>query len=432
MNDFLCKLPEHLLRELFREWLVIIKDISAIDLALCSGLTRDYLMRIISESSMRYPLDSHDIFFSNSFLLWLMERRLFVNALYIDDYDKQQLFDFKVVLNNISPSIININHSSCVSTRLSKKNEIKSKMRDIFNRIENICFCFENELFKIHKQLSRICTNLKELSFYGSVNDTALYSILEPNSYCLTKLELLNCFEIELINLPNTLFKNIETLIIYQCANVKDFGWNMMSNGLTNLKNLTFRPCSSNKLRSLSNLIHLKYFAFEFDDFEDFLEFGDLSEILFPKYLDKLIIMNPQIDLQLQTLFSNNLHNLKHLEIIGGDTYSSFVSSPLFPQSLASLDISLLNIQFSMAAMIQMFSVKYNMFSLTKDGIAKVILPSSLTSLFIPALRGFDENSIIEILSNNNLSNLIALELICVDTRKNIIFPNWYDVVQRL
>eukprot|EP01038_Epipyxis_sp_PR26KG_P012921 gene12921-17318_t len=427
----LFKLPEHIMCQLLFEWLLI-TDISLMDVALCChGNTRAFLLRIISDFSRLHPLNSCCVSFTVCDWSWLVQRRYFVKQLNVDTDEDSH--NFSLLMDYCKPSMNNfINQNNPII-------ETNNTSYDVLNRVENITFCYNfpwylddmskmmiEMKFRAYNNLSVFCTNLKSISFDGfNIDDHNLSSLLESNSHCLTQLTLIRCFDITGMNVLPLLLTNIKELKIQYCASLNEEGWKLMSIGLKNLTRLTFHPLPLEMLRNtISSFVYLSYLEFEFD--EGAFEEEDFSGIIFPENLDYLSVSfgeNYLKESQLKALFSNNLHNLKQLSMSGGqfqtvgnanNPLNTFNSAPSLPQTLTSLDLSNFSIKFSMAAILQLFQV-----------IAKFILPSSLTELNMSSLHVVDNNSMIAMLSNNNLSNLKRLD---ISYNSNIIKDSFSSV----
>eukprot|EP01038_Epipyxis_sp_PR26KG_P016029 gene16029-21755_t len=350
----LCKIPEYMLCELFCVWLLI-TDISVLDVTLCSHAhTREYLLGIISKSSIHRPLNSCDVSFTSCYWSWLVQRRFFVKQLNVE---YKELLNFCFVLDNCNPSTIKIINQNTIRRTMTENNDMNF---DILNRVENISFgskypsndniIIEMEL-KACNNLYLICTNLKSVSFDEfNICDNSLSSLLQSNSHYLTQITLIGCYDITGMNVLPSLLTNVIELNIYDCKSLNEDGWQLMSIGLKNLTRLTFYSFSVRMLRNtISSFIHLSYLEFRFagghseweeDDEEE--EELDFSGIIFPENLAYLRVSFGDIsmnELHLKALFSNNLHNLKELAINGGrDLDNIFNSVPALPQSLTSLD----------------------------------------------------------------------------------------------
>ena len=231
----LCKLPEQMLCQLFYEWLLI-TDLSVMDVALCChGYTRENFLRIISEFSMRHPLNCCGlryyprnfcgISFTSSYWSWLVERRFLVKQLNVRSLD-EELFNFTFVVSKCNQSF-----NKKVINRYTPRTVIENNNMNyiILNHVENISFCNQylnstKTMMDIdYNSLSRIFTNLKSITFVGfNIYDTNLSSLLESNSHSLTKLILLSCNDIT--------------------------GINVLSLSLTNLKEFTFFSNSTNSI----------------------------------------------------------------------------------------------------------------------------------------------------------------------------------------
>jgi hypothetical protein len=104
MTFNMSNLPEHILCQLFCDWLLI-SDISKMDVALCChGFTREYLIKFISESSMLSPIKSCEIYFTLHYWLWLVKRKLFIKQLDISA-GAEERNNFSFIVKNSHSSI---------------------------------------------------------------------------------------------------------------------------------------------------------------------------------------------------------------------------------------------------------------------------------------------------------------------------------------
>eukprot|EP01038_Epipyxis_sp_PR26KG_P007439 gene7439-10135_t len=388
------------------------------DVALCChGNTREKLLRIISEFSMRHPLNCGGLryyracgmSFTSSYWSWLVERRFLVKQLNVGSLD-EELLNFILVVSNCNPSI-----NKKVINRYTLRTVIENNNMNyiLLNHLENISFCNQNSnatktMMDIdYNSLSLICTNLKSITFVGfNICDSNLSSLLESNSHSLTQLILLSCNDITGINVLSLSLTNLKELKIEDCKKLKEDGWKSMSIGLTNLTHLTILSISVKMLRNtISSFAYLSYLKFNFSLGEGLV---DYSGIVFPENLDDLWVYlgdNVINESQFKALFSNDLHNLKQLTVSDGYNFSNNINSaPYLPQSLTSLDMSLISFNFSMAGLKLV----------TQETIANLILPSSLTHLNLRNsndMGNIDNNTIITMLSNNNLSKLSQLSI---------------------
>eukprot|EP01038_Epipyxis_sp_PR26KG_P015459 gene15459-20857_t len=398
MDYILRKLPEHILGQLFCEWLLI-TDISVLDCALCCHNInqRHLLLRIISESSARYPLYSHRFIISPSYWSWLVNRRFCVKQLY---FGNDQLFSFDLFWNYFNQSE---NDNGWISSNLNKQQLDLNMNYKLLNFIENITFdsVYNNRFLELSnwKMFFRLCTNLRSLSLERlKINDDSLSSILETSSHYLTQLILIKCDDIIGTNeVLSSSLTNIKELKIVDCVNLKADGWNIMLMGLTNLISLTIHYLSVTMLRSMSNLFLLRSLTFQL--INDFNVNNSLSGIIFPEYLSHLSVSFTRYtqlnELDLQNFFANELRNVTYLELIRDGYIQNFNSAPSLPEKLTTLDISKFSINFSMA-----------------EVVANLIFPSSLTELDMSHLNDdIDEDCIKAMLSNNNLPNLTRLDI---------------------
>eukprot|EP01038_Epipyxis_sp_PR26KG_P013593 gene13593-18243_t len=393
----LCKLPDHILYQLFGEWLSII-DVSGLDCALCCNnhSVREQFLRIISETSMHYPLNSSSIPLSPSYWSWLVKRNFSVKEL-----EFRELYNLTVVFGKklINPSEINqivvLEKERDYSTTTSNNNNQLSDLclsYTVLNRVEDISITTDHHysfsIDEIYKTLSLVCTNLKSLSMTRlNIDDDCLSCILESNKHCLSKLALSNCNRIRGINILPSLLENINELKIHKCGKLKEQGWNIILSGLKNLKALNFYSSFSgvsglrNTISYLKNLKTLE-FSLEFNVFEDF------SGMIFPQTLNYLSVEfgNTINEIQFKALFINNLPNtLKYLELGGISEYISEdgfdYAPPSLPKGLTSLNLSKF-LSFSNMAILQLFELKIGALKLvTKEAIANLVLSSSLTEL---------------------------------------------------
>eukprot|EP01038_Epipyxis_sp_PR26KG_P014426 gene14426-19359_t len=398
MEYILCKLPEYILCELFCKWLYV-TDISALDCALCcrNNFAREHIWRIISESSNHIPLNSSCIRnISVSYWFWILSREVFVNIVHFNDAN------MVITLIDFDPSVV-----KKITERLpiSKDEKDMKKSFKVLNRVEEVYLgtTYSDLRLKIYNNLAIVFTNLKRLKFERcNITDVELSSILETNRNSLTKLALIKCGDITGINLLPSLFTNIKELEIVYCG-LTDNGWNTVVSGLNNMTRLKLhRSNDMDKGKYLSNLSHLTSLDFTVDDTRGSVDY--FSELI-PQTLHNLTLMITCTETQfkqthLKQLFAKSFNSLKHLVIKSMFTKTIFPSSlfgsapVLFTPNLTAFDLSGFKIRLTMPAILQLFSANLSMLNMSgwRFDIA-------------------NSNSLITMLSNNNLSNLSLLIL---------------------
>eukprot|EP01038_Epipyxis_sp_PR26KG_P005804 gene5804-8010_t len=387
MDLILCGLPEHILCQLFCDWLTI-NDISILDCALCChSISRTYLLRIISESSHAFPINSIGVQFSLSYWLWLINRKIYINALVMEGEGlmlDDLIHNIHILENNTNKN----NNEALVMTIMNVKVPLIDCI-SILNRIESfrLTETYYGQVVTLILNLSSYCTNLKSLTLdtYHFFADThhnyasSLTAILDANTHCLTELSLINISHNEEIVLTHhpLLLSNINNLKLDKNDTLEDNIWLSISNCLINLTSLSLRLVSVALWRkSSSNLKKLKYLEISFDN--DLEEDDDLNG-LFPSCL---------ISLDLNW-------NFKVYEVKQMENLLSFL--PLI--NLKELSINQQNICYPPHLT---FSIK---------------IPPTLTSidclmrLKMACVNVIDDNTIAEILANNNFSNLKLLNL---------------------
>eukprot|EP01038_Epipyxis_sp_PR26KG_P009113 gene9113-12292_t len=382
MDCILCKLPEDILCLLLCNWLVI-NDVHILDQTLgCNKYVQEHLLKFISKSSIHYPVAGTLDVIKWS---WLIGRQIYLKEMHLGNKLDAYIFNIIFFGNNtdiLISKLIQMNSTRNVNNINNNMIEPFLKMsRKLLNHLDEIFFSdIQNEYPNIlidevfYINLSERCTNLKSIHFESiNVNDADISYILEANKHCLTKLSLQNCDKIEGIHISPTLLTNIKELSICDCETFwYDDAFHSMSIGLGNLTTFKYGPISFVLLRQIVlNLVHLKSLDIELNDDEDEL-IDDFTGIIFPSNLNHLCLVFGQHDLnetKIKTLFLKNLNYLKYLTL--------------------KLDGELI----------------------TKEDVSKIILPSSLTSLYLENINDLDDNSIIDMLSINNLSNLAFLSL---------------------
>eukprot|EP01038_Epipyxis_sp_PR26KG_P013022 gene13022-17454_t len=363
---------------------------------------------MISKFSMRCPLNASLVTFSLPYWSWLVERNFLVKSLIFRD--KNDIDNLNALLRNLNQSKINriatshqeSNSSTVIINNFGKQTFLQKSLK-ILNCVDAIYFyssCRSISLgVEMCKSLSLVCTNLKSILIQGfNINDYILSSILF-GSNCLSNVTLQQCQNITGMNVLPSLLKNITELKILDCTSLRVDGWNMMLMGLTNLTSLTFHSIFSVSMlrNTLLNIVQLKYLSFSLIS----EEMDDLSGLIFPQNLKVLEASYTSFEMQkiqVQTLFSNSLPDkLEYLSIKSKCQFQLFVSVPPLPQGLVSLDLSQCSIKFSN--------------NVTKETIAKLILPSNLKELNLSYSEDLDDYSIKAMMSNNNLSDLIKLDI---------------------
>eukprot|EP01038_Epipyxis_sp_PR26KG_P016766 gene16766-22943_t len=359
---FLFRLPEHVLCQMFCDWLTI-TDLSFLDRAfLCSSnFSRNNLLKIISESSMQSPIHSNNLLFSPCLLAWLNDRKFCVK--HLEFFERE---DISMLL----ASLRDIDLINDIKETKSEEKIAKLKFVDtisVFTQIESLKFrnCIQIYIHKANDALINLTSFSKSLTSLEleecNVYDFGHSEVLITNREHLTKLSLRKCFYLA-GKFDPLLLSNIKVLDLDLNINPRTGEmWNRISYGLKSLKDLTLSATSVSSWRkSLSNLVNLEYLSVCFkmeniDEDDDFVDF-------FPSSLIGL-----DFDWHLSSLQKDknlvSLHDLTHLRqlTIGKFNYISTRRTddnflPTVPPSLTAIDLSGLKYNISTTNLIQMLN----------------------------------------------------------------------------
>eukprot|EP01038_Epipyxis_sp_PR26KG_P009551 gene9551-12863_t len=305
------------------------------------------LMRIISESSILSPIDSRSVTFTLCYWSWLVKRRLFVKQLRIHNFSKnpKEMLDFCFVVKTFTPS--NIKAISEINDR-----NIPLLIAMIENET-NMSLCIFNRL--------------ESIIFSSSSN---IYAINKP------------AVELKIISLICT---NLKSLTIDGFSIDNDDASSILESNSHCLTQLTLMKFTG--VIPAMNLLFANIKELKIIDCKNLSEVGWNDMLMGLKTLTHLTFV----------CFSMKMLRNTICPIIHGGAYGSrFSSAPFLPQSLTSLScLTGPSVLFSM--------------TVTKEALSKLALPSSLTELNMSTLYDIDDNTIIAMLSNNNLSNLTLL-----------------------